>query len=102
MHLVYYVYLIFSALWCKTYLVGQVSDVIYRIVAGSIQLKDVERGIVLEALAGITYATGFHIGGRVLAIDGFSKDTGAGGFTYPTRTTKQVCMRQMLVADSIL
>jgi hypothetical protein len=102
MHLVYYVYFVFTLLWRKTHLVGKLTYIIYRVIAGGIQFKDVEGGIAAERLAVIAHAACFHVGGGVLAVYGFGKYTRTSGFTHSPRTTKQVGMRQVLLAYGIL
>eukprot|EP00388_Colpodella_angusta_P022862 GDKJ01058438.1.p2 GENE.GDKJ01058438.1~~GDKJ01058438.1.p2 ORF type:complete len:236 (-),score=-10.76 GDKJ01058438.1:489-1196(-) len=100
-NLIYDVYLVLTLLRCETYLICEVTYIIYRVVAGSIELEYVEGCIVAEALAGSTGTAGFYISRRVFAIDGLCQYTGAGSFTHTTRTAKQIRMRQMIVANGI-
>ena len=51
--------LVFSGLWCKTYLFHQGADIIHRIVAGGIQFMDVQGTAFIERDTGMAAVTGF-------------------------------------------
>ena len=60
-HLIDDVYFVFSSLWCKTDLFYQVTDIINRIVACSIEFMDIKRGAIVEGLTGIACIAGLAI-----------------------------------------
>ena len=101
MHLINDVYFVFTLLRGEADLVGQFTDVVDGVIAGSIQFKYIERAIIAKTCAIATGAAGFHVCGWMLAIDGFGQDTGTSSFTHASRPAKEIGMSQMLVADRI-
>ena len=93
---------VLSDLWWDPHLVDQAADVFHRVVGGSVQLVDVERGVVVEGAARLTFVAGLKVLGRVEAVDGLSHDTGAGGLAHTARTAKQEGLCQSVVADGVL
>ena len=79
----------------NTDLIGQVTDVVHRVVGGGIQLMDIERAALVEGTAGFAFVAGFSVGGKVLTVDRLGEDAGAGGFPYPSRSAEQIGMRQL-------
>jgi hypothetical protein len=61
----------------------------------------IQRSAVVERGAGAAGIAGFRIGRTVFAIDGLCQYPGTGGFAHATGTTKQECMRQLILADRI-
>ena len=94
--------LVLARLWWDENLFAKLSDIIYRVVACSIQLVDVHTSLLVESLAALALATRFPTLLRVEAVDGFRKDTCTSGLTYATRPTEQVSMSQLATADGIL
>ena len=72
-----------------------------RIVAGRIQLVDIQRGPFIKRDTGVAMVTGFPFRAYILAIDGFCEYPCAGGLSNPSRTAKKECMRQLMVPDGV-
>ena len=94
--------LVGALLWLKTDLVGQIPDVFYRIVGGSIQLNDVKGLLFCKSLTGRALAACFTFRCAVQTVDGTGQDPGSGGLTYTARSAKQECMRQLILTNGIL
>ena len=80
--------LVFPNLRWDTDLVYQVSDIVYRVVGGCIQLKNIE-GKILSFLF------------TSVLVDLFGQNPGAGGLAHPARTTKQQSLRQVVIFDGV-
>jgi len=96
------VHLILSDLWWDAHLVDQAADVLDRVVRRGVQLVNVERSVVVEGAARLTFVAGLHVLGGIQAVDGLGHDAGAGGFAYASRPAKQESLRQGVVADGVL
>ncbi|MNI42428.1 hypothetical protein D3C81_1847540 [compost metagenome] len=72
MHLIYDIDFIFSSLRWYTYLINQVTDIVYGIIGCRIQFMNTERISILERLTAITCATGFGTCQDVFTIYCFS------------------------------
>ncbi len=101
-HLVDDVDLVTPDLWGNADLLHQIADVLHRIVGSRVKLIDVERGVVVESPARLTFIAGFHMLRGVEAIDGFGHDARTGSLSYTARTTKQISLCQRLVLDGVL
>lgn len=93
--------LVFAGLWRYAYLLGEASDIIYRVIRSSIQLMNIERITVAESAAGRTNAAGFIFGTDVLAIDRFSQDSRTGSLSYTTRPAEQKGLGELIIADGV-
>ena len=101
-HLVDDEHLVASHLRRNTRLLHQRLDVLHRVVRCSIQLKDVQRALLVEGLAAFALAAGFTVGTGMLAVDGLSKNTGTSGLSYTTRATEQISMCQLSALHRVL
>src|SRR5690606_5251554 len=101
MNLINDVHLIATGLRRYAYLFNKAADVFHRVVGGGIELMNIEGVTVLERKAAVARAAGFCFRRQVLAIDGFGKNTGAGGFTNTAGTTEQKCLSKLIVLDRI-
>ena len=101
-HLVDDEHLVPSHLRRYAHLVDEAADVLHRVVAGGIQLVDVERAALVEGTARLALVASLALGRQVLAVDGLGKDACARGLSHATRTAEQVCMRQLVLADGVL
>lgn len=102
MHLINNVHLVLTGLRRYAYLLYQRAYIVNRIVRGRIQLVNVERAVGVEALAGLALAAGLVVVAQVLAVNGFSQNTGTGGLPYAARTAKQERVRQMAALYGVL
>ncbi len=102
MNLVDDVDLVLPDLRWNPHLFHQTADVIHRVVGSSVQLVNVERGVVVEGTARLAFVAGLKVLGGVEAVDGLGHDTGTGGLAHATRTAKQEGLCQSVVADGIL
>ena len=87
-HLINDVYFVFTLLGRKSYLVGKLADIIYGVIAGGIELENIEGAVVLKANACGANAACLSIFGRVFAVYCFCQYAGAGGFTDATWTAE--------------
>src|SRR5262249_34589281 len=76
-------------------------DIVHGVIAGGIELVDIEGGAFVKGDTGGAVVAGLSIGGAVLAIDGFGEDPGAGGLAYPPGSAKKEGMGQLVVADGV-
>ena len=86
----------------NAHLVNERTDIVHRVVRCRIQFVDIERSLLVERPAGLAFVAGIVAVLRVKTVDRLRKNTRAGGFTYSTRTAKQVRVRQMVLTDSVL
>lgn len=93
--------LVLADLRWDAHLVNQAADVVNRVVGGSVEFVDVERGVVVEGAARLAFVAGFEVFGRVETVDGLGHDTGTGGLAHATRTAKQEGLRQGVISDSV-
>ena len=101
-HLVDDEHLVLARLRRDEDLFAEFSDVVHRVVAGSIKLVDVHGALLVEGLAAFALSTRFPTLLRVEAIDGFCKDACTSGFTHATRSTEEIGMSQLSTTDGIL
>ena len=71
-------------------LVDEGSDVIDRVVGGSVQFMDVHRALLIECLAGFAFIAGFAILARIEAVDGLGEDARTCGLSDTTRTAEEI------------
>ena len=102
MHLVNDKHLVFAHLWWYSYLVYELTNVIYRVVRCGIKLVDIKRALFVKSLARLTLIACLTICIGLQAVYGLRKDTSASSFTHTSWTTKQISMSQMPRTDGIL
>ena len=100
-HLVDDEHLVSPHLRRNAHLVNEVADVLYGVVAGGIQLVDIQGTSLVEGAARFAFVASLALGRHVFTVDGFGEDTGTGGLSYATRAAEQVGMRQLILADSV-
>jgi hypothetical protein len=91
----------FPGLRLKAYLLYQRTDIIYRIIAGSIKLMNVQGRTFVKGDAGMAFIAGFSVGRGMLAIDGFGENPCAGGLSHAPGSAEQESMGKLLVPDCI-
>ena len=64
MHLVDNIYFILANLWRDAYLFHQLTDIVHRVVGGSIKFMDIIRPLFVESHTRFTFVTGFTIRSR--------------------------------------
>ena len=95
-------HLVLTHLRRNTSLLHQRLDVFDGVVAGSVQIEDVKRTLLIESLTRLTLAAGFAVGSRRQAVNGFCKDTRTGCLTHTTWSTEQVGVGQFPAHDCVL
>ena len=88
MNLIHDVHFVFACLWSKANLFNQASDIIHRIIAGSIEFMYIQRGAGIKWNAAVTIITGFTIFGARFTVDGLCQNSGTGSFTHSSWATK--------------
>ena len=88
MHLIDDVNLVFSHLGRDPYLVDEVPDIVYRVVGGRVEFKDV-KGKILPVLLLSVF------------VDFFRQYPGAGSFTYPAGPAEEQGLSQVVVFDGV-
>ena len=86
----------------NTHLVGQVADIVHRVVRRGVQFVDIERPALVERTARFALVAGFGVGPRIQAVDRFGEDPRASRLADAARPAEQVRMRQLATADRIL
>ena len=71
-------------------------------VAGSIELEDVVRALLIKSLAAFALATSIAIGSRMHAVNDFSKYSCASGLTHSSWSAEQIGVCQFAAKHSIL
>ena len=72
------------------------------IVAGGIQLKDVEGTLLIERLATFTLVASLTVFTGMLAIDSLGKNTGTSSLTHTSWTAEKIVMSQLAALYCIL
>ena len=85
-----------------THLVDKRTDVLHRVVRRCIEFMDIKRSLLVESFATLALVTCVKPVLRVKTVDGLCEDTCTGRFTYPSRTAKQIRVRQMVLTNSVL
>ncbi|OAV67832.1 hypothetical protein Barb6XT_01301 [Bacteroidales bacterium Barb6XT] len=85
----------------NAHLLNERADVLHRIVGSRIQFMYIIGTLLVESRAGFAGVAGFALRRGSQAVDCFCKDAGAGGFSYPARSAKQVGVRQLVVLYGI-
>ena len=101
-HLVDDEHLVFAHLRRYACLFHQCLDVFHRVVAGGVELKDVVGALLVESLATFALVAGFTVFCGAHTVDGFGKDSGAGGFSHTSRSAEQVGVCQFAAHHRIL
>ena len=101
MNLIHNIHFVFACLRRKPHLFNKRANIIYRVVTSCIQLVNIKGSAFVKAAARVANITGFTIGLQVFAVYGFGKYTRASSFANTPRSTKQKCMRKLLIADCI-
>ena len=94
-HLVDDKHLILTHLRRYSCLFHQSLDVLHRVIAGSVEFKDVIRALFVERLAAFAFVAGLTFSSRVLAVDGLGKDTCACSLAHAPWSAEQVGMSQL-------
>ena len=81
--------------------VAQFADVVYRIVAGSVQFMYVQRPLLVESPAALAYPAGISVALRG-AVDGLGKDACTCGLAHSPRSAEEVGVGQLARLDGIL
>ena len=74
------------------HLLYQIADSVDSIVGGGIKLKDIERGVGVELLAGVALVARLPLGREVLAVDGLGKYARTSGLANSAASAEQVRM----------
>jgi len=77
-------------------------DLLDAIVAGGIQLKDVEGTLLIERLATFTLVASLTVFTGMLAVDGLGENTGTGCLAHTTWTTEKVGVSELSALHGIL
>jgi len=80
---------------------AEVADVFHTVVAGAVDLNDIQAAALGDLEAGVALSAGLG-GGALLAIQRLREDAGGGGFTDPARTHKKVGLSEALGVHRIL
>lgn len=82
MHLVDDEYAVTAVDRRNLHLVGEVADVVDRVVRRGVEFDDVERAVFVECAARGAFVAGVSLGGGVSAVDGLGEYAGAGSLAY--------------------
>ena len=63
---------------------------------------NVHGALLVERLAALTFSAGLPVFLGIEAVDGFGKNTGAGGLAHTSRSAEQVGVGQLSVLDGVL
>ena len=100
MHLIDDKYRVLTNLRKDTHLLDKLADILHRVVRCSVEFVDIERTIFVERKTRIAPITRLRTH-RVLAVYRLCKDSRTGGFSYTTRSAKEVGVSQLTTLDSI-
>ena len=101
-HLVNDKHLVFAYLRWYAGLLHQCLDMLHRVIRCSIELKDVQRALLVKRLTRLALVTCLTLCRRILAVDGFGKDTCTSGLSHASRTTEQIGVSQFSALHRIL
>ena len=82
------------------HLLGELADVLDRVVGRSIQLEDVEGALLFEGTTALAHATRFPLSREVFAVDGTRQDTCRSRLPHPTWPTEEVGVGELPREDS--
>ena len=102
MHLIDDIHTIFTYLWRYSHLFYQITYIIHRIIRCSIQFMYIKRTLLIECLARFTFITCLTRSCWVQTVYRLRKYTSTCCLTHASRTTKQICMCQMVISYCIL
>ena len=77
-------------------------DVLHRVVAGGVELKDVKRALLVERLAALTLVACFALCRGVHAVDGLCKNAGTRCLAHSARATEQIGVRKLAALHRVL
>ena len=100
MHLVNDIDLVATKGGRHLHLLGELTDVLDRVVGRSIQLEDVEGALLFEGTTALAHATRFPLSREVLAVDGTCQDTRRCRLPHPTWPTEEVGVGELPREDS--
>ena len=100
MHLVDDIDLVATESGWHLHLLGELADVLYGIVRGSVQLEDVEGALLLKGLTALALPASLAFSGEVLTVDRPRQDACRRRLPYPTRATEEVRMGEFARANS--
>ena len=93
MHFVDDIHPIFAHGGGKMYLFTQIADVVHAVVGGSIDLRHIQHGTLIDAAAYLAFVARIAIH-RMQAVDRFRQNFGAGGLAGSARSGEQIRVRQ--------
>ena len=102
MHLVDNIDGVLAYLRRYSHLVNQRTDILDRVIGSGIEFVDIERPLLIEGLATLALIAGVKSVLRVKTVNGFRENTRTGGFAHSSRSAEEICMRQMVLTDSVL
>ena len=100
MHLVDDIDLVATESGWHLHLLGELADVLYGVVRGSVQLEDVEGSLLLEGLTALAQPASLAFSGEVLAVDRPRQDARRRRLPHPTGATEEVRMGEFARANS--
>ena len=86
---------VFSYLWRNAGLLHQGLDLVNTVVAGSIQLKDIEGTLFVERATALAFVACLTVFVRVLAVDCLGKNSGTSSLSHTSRTAEKIGMSQL-------
>ena len=95
-------HLVFAYLWWDACLFHQCLDVLHGVVGGSIQLKDIERALLVESLTTLTVSARLSGFCRTHTVNSLGEDTGTGGFSHTSGTAEEVGVSEFSALYRIL
>ena len=100
MHFVDDVHALFRARRAEDGLVTQRTDVVHAVVGGGVQFHHVHDSAVVDAAAGGALVAGVAVD-RVLTVDSFGQNLGAGGLAGAAGTDEQIGVAELIVLHLI-
>ena len=102
MYLIDDIHRVLAYLRRDTHLVDERADILYGVIRCRIELVNIKRPLLVESFARFAFVACVKAVLRVETVDRLRKDTCAGGFTYSSRSAKQIGMRQVILPDGVL
>ena len=96
MNLIYDIDAVPSYLRRYLHLIHQRPDVLDSVVGGGIELVNSVGTAFGKAAAGLAFAAGLHIRGRMGAVDDLGENACGTGFAYTSRAAKQIGVRELV------
>ena len=102
MHLVDDVDAVFADLGRDADHVGEVADIVHRVVGSRVELMDTVGAALGEGQAGLALAAGLHVRSRVETVDGLCEDPGGSGLAHSAGTAEEIGMGELSAHDGVL